>query len=265
MASTKPAIVIVPGAYYEQWHYRHLHAGLESAGYAVTTVSLPSVGGEHPQRDQQADIAAIASAIQQYLSVDKDVVLVMHSYGGIPGGSACKGLLPADTKNGRGVVGLIYISAGLSLEGITVIDSIGGKHFPWTRLVAHQGNTEPSTGIWLACDDPANFFFYDCPPDVQDEAVRRLRYWSESCMWDQATFSPWKTVASCYLLCTEDRSLSVSQQEDLVAFGEAQMDGGTWKKVGRVASGHSPFLSKPKETIDFVRECIEEHFSDHVV
>ena len=251
MAATKPAVVIVPGAFYEPWHYRLLHTGLEQAGYNVTTVTLPSTGGDKAQPNADADIAATASAIKSYISAGQDVVVAMHSYGGFVGNCAPKGLLPADTENGKGVVGMVHICAGAPLEGMSMMDATGGTNFPWAILIGDD--PKPNTGIFMFCKDPGDLFFHDCEPEVREEAVQRLRYWSEGCMWSKATFAAQTHVESHFLMCTEDHGMPPAMQEMIT-----QMPGGKWKFVEKIATSHSPFLSRPEETVRFVRKCCGE-------
>lgn len=260
MASSKPAIVIIPGAFYSPWHYRLLHTGLESAGYNVATISLPSTGSTKPEPNMDADVSVAASAIRSYISFGQNVVVAMHSFGGLVGNCGSKGLLPKDTENGKGVVGMVYMCAGVPIEGMSFMDGSGGNHFPWTRLVGED--PQPNSGIFMFCDnngaDPEKLFFHDCEAEVRAEAVKRLQYWSEGCLWSKATFAAWKEVESHYLICTDDQSgLSVEMQEMMTKMGDAG-GSGKWKFVEKVEASHSPFLSKPEETIRFVRKCCGE-------
>ncbi|KAK5172358.1 uncharacterized protein LTR77_003997 [Saxophila tyrrhenica] len=258
--STKPAVAIVPGAFYERWHYRLLHDGLEKAGYKVTTIALPSTGNEKPTKDLYPDLDTASSAIKSYIDQDLNVVVVMHSYGGLVGSCASKGLLPADQPNGKGVVGLVYLCAGVPMEGYSFIQGVGGQHFPWMTLInAEDPSAEaiPNTGIWIwptgNGTDPGQLFFQDCDAATREEAVKRLGYWSEGCMWTPATFTAWQEIESNYLITLEDVGLPAEQQEMMT-----QIPGGKWKRVEKIATGHSPFLSKPDETVAFVRQCCGE-------
>jgi hypothetical protein len=93
--SEKPHIVLIPGAWHTGACYHIIIPLLEDAGYATTALTLPSVG------------------------------VVMHSYGGIPGSDAMKGLGRAE-RSGKGlkggVVALVYICAWMLPEGKCVAD-----------------------------------------------------------------------------------------------------------------------------------------------
>lgn len=67
----------------------------------------------------------------------KDVILAVHSFGGIVGGGAAVGLSKTDrlAQNLKGgVLGLIYIAGNITHEGQTMFDSVGGKWPEWLKL-----------------------------------------------------------------------------------------------------------------------------------
>jgi pimeloyl-ACP methyl ester carboxylesterase len=264
MSSTKPAVVIVAGSFYSEWHYRHLHNGLTDAGYNVTTIGpLPSTRSDKPNDNIDPDVAATAAAIKSYIDKDQNVVVVMHSFGGLVGNCACKGLLPSDQPNGKGVVALVHLCAGVPLEGMSMMDGAGGQTLPWWRLIDPNGKEPavPNSGVWLWVDgngtDPGNLFFHDCSPEEKAEAVRRLQYFSEGCTWSKATYAAWKHVESNFLICTEDHAMPPMMQEAMPTMGDAEGIK-TWKRVERIAASHSPFMSMPQETTNFVRRCCGE-------
>ncbi|KAE8420867.1 hypothetical protein BDV36DRAFT_305797 [Aspergillus pseudocaelatus] len=114
----KPAFVLVPGASQNPAHYAHLLHLLQSAGYGATTGLLPSVGA-------QGEVTAADDA-------DYDVILISHSYSGMPASAAAHGLGPADRAaegKATSVVGQIFIATILPRGGVSVIDSFGG-HLP---------------------------------------------------------------------------------------------------------------------------------------
>jgi pimeloyl-ACP methyl ester carboxylesterase len=76
----KPTLLLVHGAWHGSWAWELVAPGLESAGWQVRTVDLPSTaerGG--PRHDLYDDAAVVRAAIQE---IDRPVVVVAHSYGG---------------------------------------------------------------------------------------------------------------------------------------------------------------------------------------
>jgi hypothetical protein len=128
MTSTKPSIVIVPGGWHIPEHFAPTTKLLEEAGYVVYGVRLPSVRDEPPfPTTHEPDTEAVRNVLLRVLDEDKkDVLLVMHSYGGIPGGDACKGLSKEDpTKEGKttAVIQLVWIAAFAVQEGESLEDA----------------------------------------------------------------------------------------------------------------------------------------------
>lgn len=78
-----------------------------------------------------------ATAIQKVTSKLADdghqIILVMHSYGGIPGTESAKGLSweirRAEGQPG-GIVALVYVSAYLIKEGMSVMSVAGDTEWP---------------------------------------------------------------------------------------------------------------------------------------
>lgn len=106
---TKPTILLIAGA----WHIAELfwpsHQDFEIAGYPTASLSLPSVGADPPVSDFDGDVMTIRSAACQLIADGKEVVAVMHSYGGIAGAEGLQGL--GEIREGKGrVIALTYIA-----------------------------------------------------------------------------------------------------------------------------------------------------------
>jgi pimeloyl-ACP methyl ester carboxylesterase len=93
-------------------------------------VDLPSVGG--PTDQAAATMADDAVAVQQVVSKladqGRDIVLVSHSYGGIPATEGAHGLSRKDREaSGKkgGITGLVYVTALLVGPGQSLGDVMG--------------------------------------------------------------------------------------------------------------------------------------------
>lgn len=141
MTSSKPTIVFVPGAWHSPEGYQDVISNLEPHGYKCVGIDLPTVGANPPKQDFNPDRDAISKAITDAAENGEDVVVVMHSYGGFPGTEAVKGLTRKDREgkgqNG-GVVRLVYLTAFMVPEGVTLIQTIGGKPLPWFDVQVSQ-------------------------------------------------------------------------------------------------------------------------------
>lgn len=132
MAVPKPTFVLVPGAWHPVSCYNVLCEELSAAGYPVQVAELPSLDPRDPSAVSCAkDAEAVRKILISLIEEDKHVVVVPHSYGGIPGGCGAYGLgKSAREKEGKkgGVIGLIYMSAFVVPEGSSLLEFLGGKY-----------------------------------------------------------------------------------------------------------------------------------------
>ena len=137
--SIKPTVVLVPGAWFPQSAYDTFLQAVSNAGFPTVYASYPSLD---PQDPMHADAAADTSFILKNSLLplietdEKDVVIVMHSYGGIPGSGAAKELGKATRKlTGRkgGVIGLVHVSGFVLPEGLSCADGQGGSLPAWIK------------------------------------------------------------------------------------------------------------------------------------
>lgn len=135
----KPTVLLVPGAWLRPSTYDALLNLLQDTGYPTLYASYPSL---NPADPFTAHCAADSLSVREKVLLSlveaqgMDVVLVMHSYGGIPGSVAAHGLDKVQRmKEGRqgGVLGLIFVSGFVVGEGASVADGQGGSLPPWVR------------------------------------------------------------------------------------------------------------------------------------
>jgi pimeloyl-ACP methyl ester carboxylesterase len=110
--STKPTIILIPGAWHTTEGFGPLKSFLEKAGYPTKAVDLPSAGAHpgHPNFDQ--DVAAIRKVVLDLIDEEKDVVVVMHSFGSVIGSEALRDLGKEDREaagKSGGVIRCVFI------------------------------------------------------------------------------------------------------------------------------------------------------------
>ena len=114
---SRPTIILVHGSWQSPECFTLLIPRLERAGYSVFAPSLPSSGASIPLESFDDDVKVIRDTVKSVLDTGKDVVMVMHSYGGVPGCEALKGLKEEReaASNGRHSTGkvlkLIFVAA----------------------------------------------------------------------------------------------------------------------------------------------------------
>lgn len=118
---SKPTIVLVPGAWHQPVIYDETMMTLEGYGYPTVALALPSVGAKPPHKNFDGDVKVIRDSLMTLVEGEgKDVVLVTHSYSGLPGNEASIGLgkkerLLKGLKGG--VIRLVFIQALAMPEG----------------------------------------------------------------------------------------------------------------------------------------------------
>lgn len=124
--------VLVHGAWIGSEDWELVTPLLKERGYESAAVDLPSTFRPPPLQTMDPDTEAVRKEVEAHVSKGKDVVVVMHSYGGYPGSEAMKHFIDNnDGANGRGrVIRLVYLSAFIPTAGISFLDSMGGKPHP---------------------------------------------------------------------------------------------------------------------------------------
>ncbi|KAK4899799.1 hypothetical protein LTR27_003065 [Elasticomyces elasticus] len=228
MPSTKPTIVFVTGA----WHLPHLYGPLleplEAAGYTVLAPRLPSVGGIYD--DFRPDVDAVRMAVQSVMNLGSDVVLVMHSSGGVIGSEAVQGLGKQDR----------------SAEQVSLWDALGGNPLPWWEAIGQ--NREQ----WKV-KDAHSIFYNDVDPNVAETMTEQLMYQSHGHFTSKVTYAAWKHIPSAYIICTKDMAIPLHVQERM------STQPGSSFEIERLEASHTPFYSVPEETVRVVRKALGEH------
>ncbi|KAI7239179.1 hypothetical protein KC330_g2085 [Hortaea werneckii] len=244
---TKPVIVIVPGAWHQAIQYQLLTDQLQRAGYDVHALTLPCTG-ENPRPEVwQDDIAHIRSTVERIADSGRDIVVVMHSRGGLPGGDAVEGMSKEDRgQQGKagGVVHLVYISSFAAPEGVSLSDVTGGPA-AWVMPTEDKSMIFPDT--------VEKILYNDCPPHVVEEQKKHIRLMPPTVLSDhKAKYAAWKHIPSTYLVCEQDNAVPLPAQEALISQPGAQF------RVERCSASHSPFLSMPDLTAEVVRRAAGE-------
>ena len=141
MPESRPTIVFIPGAWHSVTSFDVLKAQLEAWSYSCTGADPPSVTSKHPldvTLDTDVDFYR-ENVILPLLNDGKTIVLLQHSYGGVPGSGAVEGLSKREReKAGQkgGVLGLIFMTAVCLPVGQSIQDFIGldDDFTPWTDV-----------------------------------------------------------------------------------------------------------------------------------
>ena len=125
--SSRAAVVFVPTSFATPGFYERVVAKLKEHGVEATTAALQSVGKKEPTPTVADDAAAIQAVVKRFIDEDKDVLLVAHSYGGVPSTESIKGMSKAARERDgykNGIVGIVYASAVVPCIGENTIDFV---------------------------------------------------------------------------------------------------------------------------------------------
>lgn len=149
-SSAKPTtFVLVHGAWHGGWCWREVGALLKSAGHRVFATTLTGLGNRKSELSADIGLAThIADVAEVFEANDlQDVVLVGHSYGGMPITGAVDGLRDR-------VSHLVYLDAAVPDDGETMITQ--GRPLPAQvlQMVETQLRSAAADGIALPAGTP---------------------------------------------------------------------------------------------------------------
>ena len=127
----KPSIILVPGSFSLPEFYDTVFEPVRAKGYDIRGLHKPTVGlsagkprpGAPPTMYDDADY--IAGEIGKLADEGKDVVVVAHSYGGVPTSQSTKGLGKEERqKAGKkgGIVNIAYMTCLVPELGKSSVD-----------------------------------------------------------------------------------------------------------------------------------------------
>ena len=246
----KPSVVIVHGAWHTPEHYQEVVGHLNRNGFddvqcprlpsATETLPLPATANlEH-------DTIVIKNTIKLLVEAGRDVVVLMHSYGGVAGNNSLDGLLEPQRK-ARGLTGgvthLVYTAAFVQHAGSRLVDPFDGNMMPWLD--------EDVENDIIHMQDPRHAFYEHVESD------REAQNWLEmtvlcpaSVVKDIQTYAPYEHIGHgvdvTYLVCNRDKELKGPIQE-----GMATLLGPT-RRMEYCDAGHCCMIGYGKVIADVV-------------
>lgn len=228
--SERPTLLLVHGAWHGAWAWKPLRDILDRRGWKVETIDLPTVHADQIAGLHLADDAdAIAQAIAR---IDGPVVVVAHSYGGVPTTQAAL----ADN-----VQHIVYIAAFALDEGESLLGSVGGVAPSWWVIDG------PTATAGTDQEPAASLFFGDVGPDAAAAAVAQLKPQSVLAFEEALTEVAWRTKPTTYVVTGQDAVFPDVAQEALAARAGS--------RVEHLDTSHSPFLSQPHAVADIIEKA----------
>jgi len=180
------------------------------------------------------------------------VVIIAHSYGGVPASESLKGLSKIErAKEGKsgGVVRIGYLTAlvpgvGVSAAGLLaevpkeqkIEFDIDGKGWMTHKSLSHS----------------AVIVFSDVNKAEGLSLMEEFTCHSAISFGDGLTYSGYKDVPVSWLLCESDMCIPANIQRDAIALIEKVS--GSEVDVKSLQAGHCPNISKPEAVVEWILE-----------
>ena len=138
MAKPLPTILFFAGAFADPSCFDTLSGHFQSAGYHTSYAYVPSLNPPDAPTVTTSNDAEQArnKYLMPLLDDGKEVVVFVHSYGGVVGGQAAAGLSKsARSAAGKpgGVIGLVYLVGNIVGKDYTLLQAVGGAYPPFIK------------------------------------------------------------------------------------------------------------------------------------
>ncbi|RAK87821.1 alpha/beta-hydrolase [Aspergillus costaricaensis CBS 115574] len=236
--NSSTTVLFIPGAWHSPECFDKVIQRLEADGYITDVVHLPSVGAIEPHSDFSKDVLQIRKQIEIAVNAEQRVVVVSHSYGGLPGCEAVCGLDWATRQRQNkpgGVVHLFFCCSFIVPEGKSLISSFGGDDLPWFQVSDDRLVVTPAK--------PRETFYNDMDELDAKAAAGALKPHSYQTFHSNITFAAWRHVPSTYLYCLRDEAIPLAVQKMMVQ----EVAKGVEIHTQVVDASHSPFYSAPDQ------------------
>ena len=227
---SKPRFLLVHGAWVGPWEFDPLAAVLRERGWEVDAVSLPSINSTSGIAE---DAAAVTAAIE---ASPEPVVLVGHSYGGIP---------VTEAGAHANVQQIVYVTAFALDQGETLAGSLGGTQPEW------WGVTDGQVSMGRTREERVAMIAADLPPEaapLAEHLADQFQPQSLSALTEPLTRVAWREKPTTYIVTELDRVVPLAFQESLAARAATTVE--------RIPRGHTPFLEDPVEFADLLERLV---------
>ena len=241
--------ILIHGGFHGAWCWERVVPELKNLGYEAVALDLPGHGERSAERPTNY-FGRVGPILEVLQPCD---VLVGHSGGGYD-------ISVAANYAPEKVAHLIYLAAGLPVEGKSVVEATGGA------TERDAAGTERATKLmddssgmlrfirplpdgtmeWHSREGAREFFYHDCDEATVDWAFERLTPGISPFPGEKLHLSTfWEAqLPRSYILCKQDRSKPFVMSRDVI------------RRLGvhpaTIDASHSPFLSRPRELAELL-------------
>jgi pimeloyl-ACP methyl ester carboxylesterase len=220
----KPTLLLVHGAWMGPWQWDFLIPELDRRGIPFTRVALPSCGLEDEQLGSlQDDAAAIGTAARE---AGNDVIVVAHSYAGVPASQAVFG---------PNVQRIVYLGAFMPDDGRSLVSYLPPGEFPPFVHLRDDGATD------LVAELVPVHLCNHCTAERTDWLLERLVLQGASVVVTPVDRASWHACPSTYIVLDNDLAVPTELQRFYATQANVTVE---------FASDHMPMLSHPAALAD---------------
>ncbi|KAK7987216.1 hypothetical protein PG996_006182 [Apiospora saccharicola] len=218
-----PTIVLCSGAWPLESFFQPLIQSLKALGRnAICRVpqSYPAADPDNPPERNYDSVFLRAHVLNPLLEAGEDIVLFMHSYGGVYGPEAFEGTSKKErTLKGfqGGVVAVIFAAAHIASKGVSAIDTMDLDPDNLPEYLGHDRSTDL---VGFKKTAAKAMLFHDLPDEEADRLAGLLPKQPFTCFstpvqWDPYRDPCFKGILG-YIFTESDRILPLEKQEQYV-------------------------------------------------
>ncbi|RVX74127.1 hypothetical protein B0A52_01959 [Exophiala mesophila] len=256
------SILLITGSFVTPDAYASIVDRVIGQAIEIRALHLPTVGASPRQgRDGRPptmydDAALIAQEVDRLADQGKHVILIAHSYGGVPTSQSIQGRSISDRqRKGQrgGIVRVGYMTALVPEIGHSALDVLAD--------VPPEGQTHMETDEngWMLHSHPAataKISLSSLPLEESEPLIRDLAKHSAVSFTNNLTYAGYRDVPVSYLLCTADLCVPPAVQRKGIDMIERVS--GTRVKVTEVACDHGVNHTSPDKVVAWIMSVVAE-------
>ncbi|KAE8333634.1 Alpha/beta hydrolase fold-1 [Aspergillus sergii] len=265
----KPTIVLIHGAWHTPTHYEPYTTALKNAGFEVHCPHLPTCTGKSPPTATFADdVSLIRQTLHSLTTAGKQILLIMHSYGGCVGTDAAQDYIypvtttsesptpspnPEEKHNQKGgIIHLLYLSAyilppGSSIQ--TIMDKAGVNEDLWAQYM-----DDDEVGLTMP-RDPGLWFYGGLDERTVERCVKGLVRFPVRVLREKTSGDVWRRCPVTYVRTERDYAVPKGFQDLML---EGVKGEGFQVRVLGFEACHSVFLTNVEEMVEVVDGIVRD-------
>lgn len=268
MLAEKPVFLLAHGAWHAPWMYEPLKEALAKLGHTLTVPALPTMGPDAKEIAWDADVEALLQTTEPLFSQGKKVILIGHSYGGIPACIATRENGVAE-RHARGLDGgflhIVFLCAfAMPSKGISQVELMQHQLPPWQDHLMESGSIVSLLVVpefvvscltieqkQLVVNEKAKGLLYnDLSTEMADKYFSALVPQSHAALEKPVDFAvPDITIPKMYIICEDDKAFPTAAQHHCA--------NSLGIKAASVSGGHTAFASVPDKLAAILAGVVE--------